>query len=96
MPPLHSSVLSSSPYPASPFPFAESREIYSVIFPGASAGVCGDLAGVCAGRSDGGSGRGARGKISVDACSRKLVRQHVVTRFRAGGGAVLYSNVLQR
>eukprot|EP00904_Undaria_pinnatifida_P000272 jgi/Undpi1/10245/HiC_scaffold_28.g12698.m1 len=50
------------------------REIYSVIFPGASAGVCGDLAGVCAGRSDGGSGRGARGKISVDACSRKLVR----------------------
>lgn len=45
-----------------------------MIFPGNSAGACGDFAGVGIGRSDGGSGGGsARGKVSVDACSRKLV-----------------------
>lgn len=42
-------------------------------FPEYSAGACGDFAGVVIGRSDGGSGGGARGKVSVDACSRKLV-----------------------
>lgn len=86
------SVFSSCPRSASLFTFAEPREIYSVTFPEASAGVCGDLAGVGVGRSDGGSGRGARGKISVDACSRKLVRRNVFREARGGGEAytVLY------